>query len=136
MSLTREQVNEFEAKGFIVVKGFFGPDDMAKLSLWLDELRDKWPAEGKEAKYYETSPLSGENILVRIENVIGEQNREASGLLISDKAREYLTRLLRRGSASFRRQNPTWRLNRSVPGLSVFLLFPGFVRRYDMDTIS
>ena len=39
-------------------------------------------------------------------------------------------------NANFRRQNPTWRLNRSVPGLSVFLLFPGFVRRYDMDTIS
>ncbi|MEE8189856.1 MAG: phytanoyl-CoA dioxygenase family protein, partial [Kiloniellales bacterium] len=94
MSLTQEQVREFKEKGFIVIKGFFGPDEMAKLSAWLDELRDRQPAEGEEAKYFETSPISGENILVRIENVIGDRNREASDLLISDKAREALTQLL------------------------------------------
>ncbi len=111
MSLTREQVNEFEQKGFIVIKWFFGPDEMAKISLWLDDLRDKKSAEGEEAKYYETSPISGENILVRIENVIGDYNREASDLLISDKAREALTQLLGEAPVLFKEK-----VNYKLPG--------------------
>ena len=111
MSLTQEQVNEFKEKGFIVIKGFFRPDEMAKFSAWLDELRDKQPAEGEEAKYYETSPISGESILVRIENVIGDHNREASDLLISDKAREYLTQLLGEAPVLFKEK-----INYKLPG--------------------
>ena len=61
MSLTQEQVNEFKEKGFIVIGGFFSPDEMAKVSAWLDELRDRRPAEGEEAKYYEQSVITGEN---------------------------------------------------------------------------
>ncbi len=94
MSLTEEQMKEFKDKGFIVLKGFFDKAAMAKISAWVDELRDKQSAEGEEAKYYEISPISGENILVRIENVIGDHNREASDLLISDKTRENLAQLL------------------------------------------
>jgi ectoine hydroxylase-related dioxygenase (phytanoyl-CoA dioxygenase family) len=111
MSLTQEQVREFKEKGFIVIKGFFGPDEMAKLSAWLDELRDRQPAEGEEAKYFETSPISGENILVRIENVIGDRNREASDLLISDKAREALTQLLGEAPMLFKEK-----INYKLPG--------------------
>ncbi len=94
MSLTQDQVDTFKKQGFVVIKGFFSPPEVAQISAWLDALRDKQPAAGEEAKYYETSPISGENILVRIENVIGEQNRAASDLLISDKARECLGQLL------------------------------------------
>lgn len=111
MSLTQEQVNEFKEKGFIVIKGFFSPDEMAKVSAWLDELRDREPAEGEEAKYYETSPISGENILVRIENVIGDYNREASDLLISDKARGALTQLLGEAPVLFKEK-----VNYKLPG--------------------
>jgi ectoine hydroxylase-related dioxygenase (phytanoyl-CoA dioxygenase family) len=111
MSLTQEQVSEFEEKGFIVIKSFFGPDEMAKLSAWLDQLRDRQPAEGEEAKYFETSPISGENILVRIENVIGDRNREASDLLISDRAREALTQLLGEAPVLFKEK-----VNYKLPG--------------------
>ncbi len=51
MPLTREQVTEFKEKGFIVIKGFFSPPEMAKISARLDDLRDKQPAVGEEAKY-------------------------------------------------------------------------------------
>ena len=111
MSLTQERVNEFKKKGFIVIKGFFSPDGMAKISSWLDELRDRQPAEDEEAKYYETSPISGENILVRVENVIGNYNREASDLLISDKAKEALTQLFGEAPVLFKEK-----INYKLPG--------------------
>lgn len=94
MSLTQAQVREFGAKGFTVVRRFFSADEVARISAWLDDLRDKEPADGEEAKYYETSPINGETILVRIENMIGDHNRDASDLLVSDKTREALTQLL------------------------------------------
>ncbi len=111
MSLTLEQVNQFKEKGFIVVRGFFSPGEMAKVSAWLDELRDRQPAEGAEAKYFETSPISGENILVRIENLFGDRNREASELLISDRAREALTQLLGEAPVLFKEK-----VNYKLPG--------------------
>lgn len=111
MSLTQEQMNAFKEKGFIVIKGFYGPDEMARLSAWLDELRDKEVTEGEEAKYYETSPVSGESILVRIENVIGEANREALDLLISDKTKEALSQLLGEAPMLFKEK-----VNYKLPG--------------------
>ena len=68
--MTEEQTKEFEEKGFIVLKGFFDQAAMDTVSACLDELRDRQPAEGREAKYYERSSVTGENILVRIENVL------------------------------------------------------------------
>ena len=94
MALTQGQVNTFKGKGFFVIKGFFNPSEVAQISAWLDELRDKQPASGGEAKYYEISPISDENILVRIENVIGDHNRVASDLLISDKTEDCLAQLV------------------------------------------
>lgn len=94
MALTQEQLREFGAKGFTVVRRFFSADEIARISAWLDNLRDKEPVDAEEAKYYETSPVNGRTILVRIENVIGDHNRNASELLISDKTREALTQLL------------------------------------------
>lgn len=111
MSLTQEQVKSFREKGFIVIKGFFGPDETPKISAWLDSLRDRQPAEGQEAKYYETSPINGKTILVRIENVIGDYNREASDLLISDKARKVLTQLLGEAPVLFKDK-----VNYKLPG--------------------
>lgn len=111
MSLTQEQVEAFKEKGFIVIKGFFTTAEILKLSAWLDGLRDRQPAEGREAKYYETSPISGKNILVRIENVIGDHNRAASDLLISEKARNVLTQLLGEAPVLFKEK-----VNYKLPG--------------------
>jgi len=94
MPLTPDQVTQFNEKGVVVIKGFFDADEMTEISAWIDTMRDKEPAPGEEAKYFETSPLNGENILVRIENIIGDYNRAASDLVISDKVTGALTQLI------------------------------------------
>ena len=94
MQLSNEQIKEFGDKGFIVMKGFFDRATMDNISSHLDELRDKEPAEGEEAKYYEKSPITGENILVRVENFLGDHSPEFSELLLPPKATECLSELL------------------------------------------
>ncbi|MBC8339017.1 MAG: phytanoyl-CoA dioxygenase family protein [Rhodospirillales bacterium] len=97
MVVTDDQVRDFRDKGFIVLKGFFDQGVMDKVSAFLDDLRNKPPAEGpaesEEAKYYEESPSTGEKILVRVENMLGDNNPELTRLLISPEVTETLTRL-------------------------------------------
>ena len=47
MPPTEKQVNEFEEKAFIVIKGFFSLDEMMKIFSWEDELRDKQAVWGR-----------------------------------------------------------------------------------------
>jgi len=82
MILNEEQKKEFNDKGFIVMKGFFDEEVMKKVSEWLDELHDKIPKKGEEAKYYEKSTLNEENILIRVEHVLGDHNPEMTKLLL------------------------------------------------------
>ena len=111
MALTPEQVSEFHEKGFTVSRGFFGPVQVARLSAWIDSLRDMEPEAGEEAKYYETSPITGETILVRIENLVGEESRAAMELLISDKTRVALSQLLGEAPVLFKEK-----VNYKLPG--------------------
>ena len=111
MHLTEKQVAEFEDKGFIVLKGFFDKATMDRVSAWLDELRDKDPGPNQEAKYYEKSSLTGENILVRIENVLGENNPEIGELLLSPKTIECLTGLFGEPPVLFKEK-----VNYKLPG--------------------
>ena len=94
MFLSKEQITGFDDKGFVVLEGFLNKEVMGRVSACLDELRDKQPAAGEEAKYYEKSPVTGENILVRIENILGDHNPELGELLLPPKAVECLTQLL------------------------------------------
>ena len=111
MILTDEQVREFKDKGFVVVKGFFDKATMDRVSDWLDELRDKTPGAGREAKYYEKSEITGENILVRIENVLGDNNPEIAELLLSPRTIECLTRLFGEPPVLFKEK-----INYKLPG--------------------
>ncbi len=111
MSLRAEQIEEFETQGFVVVKGFFDEPEMITVSSWLDELRDKAPGEGEEARFFEKSSLTGENILVRAENVLGDHNRRATDLLVSAKARQCLTQLLGEEPVLFKEK-----INYKLPG--------------------
>ena len=111
MSLTEEQMKEFTDKGFIVLKGFFDKAVMDKVSARLDELRDKEPAKNQEAKYYEKSTITGENILVRIENVLGDHNPELGELLIPPKAMDCLTQLFDEPPVLFKEK-----INYKLPG--------------------
>ena len=111
MSLSESQISEFNDRGFIVLKGFFDAAVMAKVSAWADALRDREPAENEEAKYYEKSPLSGENILVRVEHLFGGLNPDMAGLLISPEATECLTQLLGEAPILFKEK-----INYKLPG--------------------
>ncbi len=111
MSLTEAQIKEFNDKGFIVLKGFFDGPVMNKVSAWLDAQRDKKPAENEEAKYYEKSALSGENILVRIEHIFGGLNPEFARLLISPEATQCLTQLIGEPPILFKEK-----INYKLPG--------------------
>ncbi|MEE9160560.1 MAG: hypothetical protein V3V73_02110, partial [Gammaproteobacteria bacterium] len=79
-TLSQEQKTDFQKRGFIVLKHYFDNDVVDQLSIWLDELSQKAPNEGSEAKYYEKSPISAENLLVRAEYLLGEHNQEKTDL--------------------------------------------------------
>ena len=93
MSLTDDQKLTFSKKGFIVLKGFIDSDAIGHVSNWLDELQADTKAAAHAAKYYEKSPISGENILVRVEHVLGEHDPEISDLLLGAKTQECLQQL-------------------------------------------
>jgi len=111
MPLTEKQMRAFNDIGFTVVKGLFSPDEMVEISAWANGLRDKQPSPGEEAKYYEVSPITGDNLLVRIENVIGDHNRAVSDMLISDKTKECLAQLLGEPPVLFKEK-----INYKLPG--------------------
>lgn len=94
MALAADQVREFNDRGFLVLKGFFGKAAIGKISAWLDEMRRRPAHEGPEARYYEISPVMGESMLVRVEHFLGHQNLHLTQLLIPARAIDCLTELL------------------------------------------
>ena len=111
MYLSNEQIKEFGDKGFIVMKGFLDRDVMDKVSAYMDDMRDNEPLEGEEAKYYEKSPITGKNILVRVENILGDSDSEIANLLLPPKATECLTQLLGEPPVLFKEK-----MNYKLPG--------------------
>lgn len=111
MILTEGQKKQFNDKGFIVIKGFFDKDAMKKVSAWLDELHDKTPNIGEEAKYYEKSTLNGENILIRVEHALGDHNPDMTILLLSSNAIDCLTDLFGEPPVLFKEK-----INYKLPG--------------------
>ena len=94
MPLTDEQLADFRTKGFVVLKDFFNNATMQRVSRCLDTIRTKQSEGNLDAKYYEKSPVTGENMLVRIENIIGDHNDELSSILLSSESIDALSRIL------------------------------------------
>ncbi|MBI1731539.1 MAG: phytanoyl-CoA dioxygenase family protein [Gammaproteobacteria bacterium] len=92
--LTTEQIAFFRHKGFVLLRGFFGPAEVGRLADWLERLRQAPPAPGRETKYYERSPVTGANLLVRAEFLLGEHNAEIEKLLLNARTLQCLTELL------------------------------------------
>ncbi len=109
--LTKEQETAFRETGFIVLKSFFDKATMDQVSACLDELRDKTPGGNQEAKYYETSAITGENILVRVENVLGDRNPELEALLLPARAIGCLNQLFGQPPILFKEK-----VNYKLPG--------------------
>ena len=112
MLLSDDQAQKFKDKGYIVIKGMFSTDIMSHISAWADELQAKEPEPGAEAKYYEKSVLTGDDVLVRIENVIGDEiNPEMTSLMISGDVTHCLTQLLGDAPVLFKEK-----INYKLPG--------------------
>lgn len=69
--LTATQLAEFERDGFLLVRGFYPPGEIDRITAWVDEIQG-WPdTPGKYQRYYEDSLADGHTrILNRIENFI------------------------------------------------------------------
>lgn len=92
MTLSAEQKTTFDNKGFIVLRGFFDQGVIDVVSDWLDALQDvSTDTSAHAARYFEKSPLTGENILVRVEHVLGEHDDEIARLLLNTKTINALT---------------------------------------------
>jgi ectoine hydroxylase-related dioxygenase (phytanoyl-CoA dioxygenase family) len=111
MLLTEEQVEHFKSKGFLILRGVYDATEMGQVSVILDELRDKESAKGRDAKYYETSPVTGENMLVRIEKILGDHNAKLTKILFAPKAIECLTQLCGEAPVLFKDK-----INYKLPG--------------------
>jgi 2-aminoethylphosphonate dioxygenase len=111
MILSEEQKKEFNDKGFIVMKSFYDAKEMNEVFSWLDELQDKTPIKGGEAKYYEKSTQNDENILVRVEHILGYHNPEISKVLLSQKANDCLADLFGEPAVLFKEK-----VNYKLPG--------------------
>ncbi len=63
------QLGDFARDGFLVIRGFYSPAEVAEFSRWIDELAAREPERGKQMVYYEKDlkDPSGKKILSRIE---------------------------------------------------------------------
>lgn len=111
MPLTDRQTQEFNDKGFVVLKGYFDRAVMDKASDWLDALRGKQENEIEESRYYEKSAVTGENILVRVEDIFGEYNAEMAKMLITTDVGDCLTQLFGEPPVLFKEK-----INYKLPG--------------------
>lgn len=111
MVLTPEEVAQFRQRGFIVKPGFFPADTVRQVSDWLDRLSAAPAAGGTEARYYEKSPVSGQNILVRVEHFLGPDNPAITKLLLHPAAMGALADLLEEPAALFKEK-----VNYKLPG--------------------
>lgn len=94
MTLDAKQIAEFAGSGFTVARSFYTAGEVQRISDWLDELRDSDGTENDIATYFETSPSSGETVLVRAEHLLGGHNAEMTELLLKPETLATLTALL------------------------------------------
>lgn len=110
-TLPQEQIKDFHKRGFIVLKGFFDTEVADRLSSWLEELSQKAPDEGSEAKYYEKSPISDEDLLVRAEYLLGKHNPEITDILLNERTMSSLEDLFGEAAVLFKEK-----ANYKLPG--------------------
>jgi ectoine hydroxylase-related dioxygenase (phytanoyl-CoA dioxygenase family) len=94
MAIEVEQKRQFDEKGYLIVRRFFDAQTMRRVSDWLDELAERGPDVGLDARYWEKSAITGEEVLVRAEHVLGDHNPDITRLLLCPRTIETLTALL------------------------------------------
>ena len=75
-SLSAAELADFKRDGYVIVKGMFDAEDMARITLWTDEVTAFPETLGRHMVYYEDSLLqSKKRVLSRIENFCPYHNR-------------------------------------------------------------
>ncbi len=94
MPLDSEQIEEFHRKGFIILPGLYAETEVGKISDWLVELERSDGSDTEIATYFESSPITGEAVLVRAEYLLGDHNAPMTKLLLKDETLSILKQLL------------------------------------------
>lgn len=68
--LSKEQVDQFDRDGYLLVRGMYTTDEVEAISRWTDEVSGSPEEVGKDWKYFEGSKIDGSRILCRIENFV------------------------------------------------------------------
>lgn len=111
MAIRPEEKRHFDAKGFLLRRGFFDAQAMRRISTWLDDLAQQDAGSAQEAKYWERSEITGEEVLVRAEHVLGEHNPEITRLLLGPETIATLAGLLGERPVLFKEK-----VNYKLPG--------------------
>ena len=111
MELSTQDIEQFRQRGYSVQAGFYDQATIQKISAWLDALKTTPPPDGAEACYYELSPATGEELLVRVEHVLGDHNPEITRLMLTPKLLGAMTDLLGEEPVLFKEK-----VNYKLPG--------------------
>ena len=111
MVFSPEEIESFQRRGFVVKPAFFPAEAVRQVSDWLDRSSDCIEPLGSEARYYEKSPVTGRNMLVRMEHFLGPDNGAISGLFLSPQATSGVAQLLGEPAQLFKEK-----VNFKLPG--------------------
>jgi len=82
-ALSGTQREEFNSKGFLVVRGLFSAQEAAQQARWIDELAARPPEVGRQMVYFEDSlTQAGTRVLARIEKFV--EYHEALRAVVND----------------------------------------------------
>ena len=94
MPINSDAVAEFSERGFTIVRGVYTPEEVERISAWLEELQNSDGSENDIATYFEASPITGQPVLVRAEYLLGDHNPEMTQLFLKDEVIAGLTAFL------------------------------------------
>lgn len=73
--LSDSELDAFQRDGFLVVRQMYTPDEVARVSSWIDDLASREPRTGTLMPYYEDSLRSdGERFLSRLEKFLDDHD--------------------------------------------------------------
>lgn len=111
MVFSPDEVELFRRRGFLVKPAFFSADAVQRVSEWLDRATDSTEPLGSEARYYEKSPVTGRNMLVRMEHFLGADNAAVSDILLGTQPMSAVVELLGEPALLFKEK-----VNFKLPG--------------------
>lgn len=93
-ALTTQQLEDFRRDGFLILRGFYSPEQIARASSGIEELAQRPPRVGHEMVYFEDSVTDPQQrVMARIEKFVEEQT-ELRELIQASSLHEIATQVL------------------------------------------